>query len=142
MSRAAEFRQTFADAADQGERLDEAVNKRKTGTFYEKQAADYLTSRGYEILRHSYRCHFGEIDLIARDGAYLVFVEVKYRKGRTMGEGCCAVDARKQRRICGTAAWYLMENHLPEMTPCRFDVVSVDGAEISLIQDAFSYGGW
>ena len=56
-----------------------------------------------------------------------------------MGEGSCAVDARKQRRICSTAAWYLMEYHLPATTPCRFDVVSVDGEEISLIQDAFAY---
>ena len=67
------------------------------------------------------------------------FVEVKYRSGRAMGEGSCAVDARKQRRICSTAAWYLMEYHLPATTPCRFDVVSVDGEEISLIQDAFAY---
>ena len=66
------------------------MNKRKTGTFYEKQAARYLESRGYEILWHSYRCRFGEIDLVARDGAYLVFVEVKYRSGRAMGEGSCA----------------------------------------------------
>lgn len=117
------------------------MNKRETGTFYEKQAADYLKSRGYKILRHSYRCRFGEIDLVAQDGAYLVFVEVKYRKGRTMGEGYCAVDVRKQRRICGTATWYLMEQHLPDTTPCRFDVVSVDGREILLIQDAFSYRG-
>ena len=115
------------------------MNKRKTGTFYEKQAARYLESRGYEILWHSYRCRFGEIALVARDGAYLVFVEVKYRSGRAMGEGSCAVDVRKQRRICSTAAWYLMEYHLPETTPCRFDVVSVDGEEISLIQDAFAY---
>ena len=89
------------------------MNKRKTGTFYEKQAARYLESRGYKILWHSYRCRFGEIDLVARDGAYLVFVEVKYRSGRAMGEGSCAVDGRKQRRICYTAAWYLMEHHLP-----------------------------
>ena len=115
------------------------MNKRKMGTFYEKQAASYLESRGYEILRHSYRCRFGEIDLVARNGAYLVFVEVKYRSGCAMGEGRCAVDLRKQRRICFTAAWYLMEQHLPETTPCRFDVVSVDGAKISLIQDAFAY---
>ena len=115
------------------------VNKRKTGTFYEKQAAGYLKSRGYEILRHSYRCRFGEIDLVARDGSYLVFVEVKYRSSSSMGEGRCAVDLRKQRRICFTAAWYLAEQHLPETTPCRFDVVSVDGREISLIQDAFAY---
>lgn len=72
------------------------MNRRKTGTFYEKQAARYLESRGYEILWHSYRCRFGEIDLVARDGAYLVFVEVKYRSGRAMGEGSCAVDARKR----------------------------------------------
>ena len=55
-------------------------NTRSTGSCYERKAADYLKQQGLFILRYNYRCRFGEIDLIARDGEYLVFVEVKYRK--------------------------------------------------------------
>ena len=52
------------------------MNKRKTGTEYEELAARWLTGKGFEILEKNYRCRIGEIDLIARDGRYLVFVEV------------------------------------------------------------------
>lgn len=55
-------------------------NKRAVGTLYEKQACEYLKSKGYKILICNYRCKCGEIDIIAKDGAYLVFCEVKYRK--------------------------------------------------------------
>ena len=69
------------------------------GKYGELEAARYLQKQGYKLYDVNYRCRFGEIDLVARDGAYLVFVEVKYRSGRAMGEGSCAVDARKQRSI-------------------------------------------
>ena len=55
------------------------MNRRRTGTAYEIMAADYLKTQGYQIIKQNYRCRLGEIDLIARDGPYLVFVEVKYR---------------------------------------------------------------
>ena len=54
-------------------------NKRRTGTEYERRAGAYLEERGYEILEYNFRCRMGEIDIIARDGEYLVFCEVKYR---------------------------------------------------------------
>lgn len=54
-------------------------NTRNTGTSYERKAAEYLEQQGLVILKHNYRCRQGEIDLIARDKEYLVFVEVKYR---------------------------------------------------------------
>ena len=55
---------------------DNWMNKRKTGTEYEELAARWLTGKGFKILEKNYRCRIGEIDLIARDGRYLVFVEV------------------------------------------------------------------
>lgn len=115
------------------------MNRRKTGTLYEQKAAVYLQQQGYQILETNFRCRYGEIDLVARDGAYVVFVEVKYRRNKRMGEGQYAVDGRKQYRICFTAAWYLMKHRLPESTPCRFDVVCVEGEQVTLIQDAFPY---
>ena len=54
-------------------------NTRKTGQEYEAMAAKYLEEKGYGILERNYRCPYGEIDIIAKDGSYLVFVEVKYR---------------------------------------------------------------
>ena len=54
-------------------------SKRKTGAEYEQKAGAYLEGQGYEILEYNYRCRTGEIDIVARDGEYLVFCEVKYR---------------------------------------------------------------
>ena len=60
-------------------------NKRMEGSRYEKLAARYLEQKGMDILELNYRCRTGEIDIIARDGEYLVFVEVKYRKTKRAG---------------------------------------------------------
>lgn len=117
------------------------MNKRRTGTAYEAIAADYLKSQGYEILKQNYRCKSGEIDLIAKDGRYLVFVEVKYRTTGEKGAAVAAVDHRKQRIISRVAAFYLIQNRLPEDMPCRFDVVAIDGEKITLYKNAFEYQG-
>ena len=71
------------------------MNKRQTGSRYEETAAAFLTSKGYRVLERNFRCRQGEIDLICRHGRYLVFAEVKYRSGLTMGSPAEAVDARK-----------------------------------------------
>ena len=113
------------------------MNKRNIGSRYEQKAAQYLEEQGYRILERNYRCKLGEIDLIARDGAYLAFVEVKYRMDARAGYGLEAVDVRKQRRIIRAASWYLYEKHAGEEQPCRFDVVSFLGEEITLVRDAF-----
>ncbi len=112
------------------------MNKRSTGTAYEKKAQQYLRERGYRILASNYRCRAGEIDLVAEHGGYLVFIEVKYRADLHAGYGLEAVDGRKQRRILRAASWYLAQ-HGGYDRPCRFDVVSFLGEEITLVQDAF-----
>ena len=61
------------------------MNKRKTGQEQEVKAACFLKTQGYQILERNYRCKKGEIDLIAREGQYLVFVEVKYRSTNESG---------------------------------------------------------
>ena len=113
------------------------MNKRKTGAVYEEKAAAYLKEKGYRILEKNYRCPLGEIDLIAKDGRTLVFVEVKYRKNARNGYPEEAVDTRKQKKICETAAYYVYKNRIPEYTPMRFDVVAVLDGEFKLIKDAF-----
>lgn len=111
-------------------------NNRKIGSDYEAAVAYYLEQSGYEILERNYRCKIGEIDLIARDGEYLVFCEVKFRTTRAKGNPMEAVNWKKQQTIIRCAQWYLMEQHLQEI-PCRFDVVGVDGKQICLLKNAF-----
>lgn len=112
------------------------MNKRKIGAAYEQFAAEYLRGLGYEIMKANYRCPLGEIDLVARDGAYLVFVEVKYRKSLKAGSPFDAVDKRKQQTIRRVAQWYLTENGFYD-TPVRFDVAGILGEEITIIKNAF-----
>ena len=77
------------------------MNRRKIGAAYEEAAAVFLEKNGVHILEKNFRCRQGEIDLIGRDGEYLVFFEVKYRKSADLGLPAEAVGAAKQRRICG-----------------------------------------
>ena len=113
------------------------MNKRKTGSEYEGLAAKWLENHGYRIVERNYRCGQGEIDLIGRDGRYLVFFEVKYRKTARNGMPAEAVGYAKQQKIRYTAQFYLYSRRYRENMPCRFDVVSILGDQISWIRDAF-----
>ena len=118
------------------------INKRAVGTVYEKAAGSYLVQQGYEILEYNFRCRMGEIDIIAKDGEYLVFVEVKYRSSERAGNPLEAVDIRKQRIISKVASYYCLTHGYGESSPCRFDVVAINGEEYILIKNAFDYVGW
>lgn len=96
---------------------------RAVGTWGEAQAANYLRKHGYQLLAHSYHCRFGEIDLIAKKGRVLCFVEVKTRTNLSMGLPREYVTASKQEKLRKTAAWYLSEKQLD--CPVRFDVAEV-----------------
>ena len=93
------------------------------GHWGEGVAAEYLRKKRYSIIAANYRCRLGEIDLIAEDGEFLCFVEVKLRKSDAYGRGAEAVDRRKQERLRTSAQLYLME-HPTDLQP-RFDVVEV-----------------
>lgn len=73
------------------------INTRRIGTAHERQAETFLKEKGYRIVARNYRCRSGEIDLIARDGECLVFVEVRYRTDTGKGHPLETVDTRKQR---------------------------------------------
>lgn len=90
----------------------------------EDLAADYLTTRGYTILARNYRKNTGEIDIIARDGEYLVFIEVKTRTNLLFGQPYEAVTLRKQAQISRVALGYITINKLHNQA-MRFDVISV-----------------
>lgn len=114
-------------------------NTRKTGTWYEQKAAEYLKCQGLVILAYNYRCRFGEIDLIARDGRYVVFVEVKYRRNDSSGVSLEAVTPAKQRVISRVAQFYLTVKYNSVDVPCRFDVVGIDGDRLQWKKNAFEY---
>lgn len=113
------------------------MNKRKTGAVYEQKAAEYLEKAGCRILEMNYRCRAGEIDIVARDGRYVVFCEVKYRSGSRAGSPLEAVDFKKQQVIFRCAQFYLAEHRLQDV-PCRFDVIGIESEEITHIKDAFA----
>lgn len=113
------------------------MNKRKLGTDKEQIAAEYLTAHGMRIIERNFRGHQGEIDIIGYEGKYLVFVEVRYRSGKTFGSAIESVDYRKQRQICKVADYYRFLHHLSDDVMVRYDVVAIQGEEIQWIPNAF-----
>ena len=89
-------------------------------------------------MERNFRCRTGEIDIIARDGDYLVFTEVKYRRTGENGWASAAVDWHKRQRISRAAQFYLIRHGYADI-PCRFDVVAIDGNRIQWIRNAFDY---
>ena len=112
-------------------------NKRQLGSNYEQKAVAYLMEMGYVILECNFRCRSGEIDIIAKDGEYVCFVEVKFRTTNSYGTPLEAVNLRKQNQIRRVAMYYLVRNGLHEWTPCRFDVIAFEGEAITHIVNAF-----
>ncbi len=115
------------------------MNKRAVGTCYEEKAAQYLKTHGVQILERNFRCRMGEVDLIGKQGAYLVFIEVKYRFNKRNGYAAEAVDYKKQQVISRVAGFYLLTHFKGQEIPCRFDVIAFDWEEIRWYQNAFEY---
>jgi putative endonuclease len=100
------------------------IARQTLGKTGEDLACRELERRGYVIVARRYRRRGGELDIVARDGATLVFVEVKTRDGRAFGGAAEAVTPFKRRRIAQLALDYMMRHHISGC-PCRFDVVSI-----------------
>lgn len=116
-------------------------SSKAVGMQYEERAVQYLAGCGYRVVARNYRCRKGEIDIIAKDGPYLCFIEVKYRKEGKFGGALKAVNLSKQQRISKTALYYLMEHGYTDNTPCRFDVLGVTADHMELIKNAFEFRG-
>lgn len=116
------------------------MNRAFTGRLGELEAAKFLERNGYRVLERNYRCKYGEIDLVARDGQTIVFVEVKTRGSGLFGGPTESVDARKQRKILLTSQFYIESNRLVD-ADLRFDVVGVEIREgalsFELVKNAF-----
>ena len=109
-----------------------------SGNRGERAAEQYLRKNGYRILARNFMTDTGELDLVATDDAYLVFVEVKSRMSDDFGAPSEAVDFTKQRKLSMVASQYIEKNMLFG-APARFDVIEVrlDTGKIEHIQNAF-----
>jgi len=106
-----------------------------SGRQAEERACQYLKGLGYEIVARNWRCRSGEIDIVARDGNVLAFVEVKARSGRGYGGPEGAVGPVKQRRLVAAARRFIQQTGAE--LPARFDVVTFLGESVRLYKDAF-----
>jgi putative endonuclease len=118
-----------------------ADHRQVLGKWGEELACAELVRRGYAVLARRYRTRVGEIDIVARDGQTVVFVEVKARAGRQFGGGAAAITGWKQRRLAQMAVDFLARAGLTT-SPCRFDVVVIevdpDEVRVDVFVNAFS----
>ena len=103
------------------------LERQRLGIIGEDLAARELMSRGYAILERRYRTEHGELDIVAQDGATLVFVEVRAKASNEFGTAAESITDGKKRRVARMAAEYLARHDIAGR-PCRFDVVTVDDA--------------
>jgi putative endonuclease len=111
-------------------------NKVQRGASAEDSAAQLLSDAGYRIVERNFRCKAGELDIVARDGDVLVFVEVRSRSDDEHGSAVEMIRRTKQRRVARVATYYLATVE-PVFEQCRFDIVAITAGEAILIKDAF-----
>jgi putative endonuclease len=115
-------------------------NSRVFGSEGERMAAEFLAGQGFEILERNYRAgRLGEIDLIAKKGEILIFVEVKRRRGAIYGGPLYSISTRKKKAIRSAASQYLAahpQHHSREVL-CRFDMISYENGVLRWIEDIF-----
>ncbi|MCQ8179656.1 YraN family protein [Methylomonas sp. SURF-1] len=107
------------------------------GAGAEQRAAVYLQQQGLQLICSNFRCKQGELDLVMRDGAVLVIVEVRYRKSEQFGGALASITAQKQARIVAATQHYVIINNLSHCA-IRFDVVAISGDNrLNWIKNAF-----
>jgi putative endonuclease len=105
------------------------------GDDAEERAARHLSEHGLTIVARNWRTRLGEIDLVAREGGTLVFVEVRKRASASFGGAAASIDARKRSRIEAAAGLFLAR--LAQEPPCRFDVVAIEEDRVQWLRGAF-----
>ncbi len=119
------------------------MNKRVLGGGIEALVCDHLALQGARILERNYRCRQGEVDIIARDGKYLCFIEVKFRNDPKFGQPQEAVNKTKQKRICKVSQFYLYSKYKSFDLPVRYDIVAISQNDKILtfkwIKNAFDF---
>ena len=118
------------------------IARQELGKSGENLASAEIEARGYAVIERRYRTQYGEIDIIARDGDTLVFVEVRRKSHDDCGSAVESIGPEKQRRIVRMAIDYLARSSLYDKCAVRFDVVAIDDQpdgtpSLTLFQDAF-----
>jgi putative endonuclease len=108
--------------------------KQEQGREWEEAALAYLQHHGLVLIEANFRCKLGEIDLILREGATLVFVEVRQRAAGAQVSAAASIGPAKIRRIVRAAQFYLQG--ITRLPPCRIDVVAIDGDKLEWLKDA------
>ncbi len=98
--------------------------RQQTGSWGEQLACEYLEQKDYQILDRNYRSKFGELDIVARNGEYLVFCEVKTRNGKGSIHPTAAITPRKIRKLRQLGQLYIQQKKIYYLQP-RFDVVAI-----------------
>lgn len=106
------------------------------GAAAEEQAAEFLRKKGFKILARNYLARGGELDIVAREGKTLVFVEVKSRASEAFGGAVAAVTPAKQKRVVAAAVQYIKENR-PAYDSIRFDVICIRAEQVEHLAQAF-----
>ncbi|WP_028448642.1 YraN family protein [Chitinibacter tainanensis] len=106
------------------------------GQAFETQAAEFLQAQGLRIVARNWQCRQGEIDLIAFDGPMLVFIEVRMRRSTRFGGAAASITPAKQARWWASAQQYLQQ--LPQVPPCRFDAICIEGEALHWIKNCIS----
>lgn len=97
------------------------------GARFEQLALEHMQRAGLTMVERNYRNRFGELDLVMRDGATLVFAEVRYRRDPRFGGSAASVGAAKQEKLRRAAQGFLQAHPRLASSPCRFDVLAFDG---------------
>jgi putative endonuclease len=103
------------------------------GVAAEQRAADFLLAQGLKLIVRNWHCRFGEIDLICKDGATLVFIEVRSRSNPRFGGAVNSIHRAKQEKLIRTAQMYLQS--MSPLPPCRFDAICIDGDKLTWLKD-------
>jgi len=106
--------------------LNKRLSKRELGNLGENLAVEHLQREGLKILARNYRCPKGEMDIIARDGDCLVFVEVRTRSSSSSGRAEESIVFHKLQRLKAIAMLYLLEQNIKKWPSLRFDVVAIN----------------
>ena len=110
-----------------------------TGKDAERLALRHLEQQGLRLLAQNWLCKRGELDLVMLDGDTVVFVEVRYRQHAQWGGALASIDARKRQKLILAAQYFLQREPRWASKPCRFDVVTLDGAtpQLNWLRNAF-----
>ncbi len=111
--------------------------RREAGAAAEERALLHLVEQGLSLVQRNYRYKGGEIDLVMRDGSTLVFVEVRQRASMLFGGAAASVGHAKQAKLIKTAQHYLQKQ--PSIPPCRFDVLALDGEQLSWLKNVIQF---